>query len=300
VTTELVRAFASKAQASWRAAFEADPALAQCLSALVTRACEGHVALKIPPAVLAAALGERAGEPASTATLEAAHVDDLLLAVACLSGSARGHEELRARIIAEATAAGRKLAGSGQIDETVQLLSQDLLVGESGSPGIARYGGRGPLDGFLRAAATRILLRLRQRERRDEPLDEADAGLSLGDLRDPEIEILKRRYRDDVNDAFRAALAALSHRERAVLRLHLVSGLNIDRIGVCYRVHRATAARWLVHARERLLSEMQRSLVERLKLAPTEATSLARLLRSQIDVTMSGFFSKSDKLKEKD
>ena len=258
----------------------------ELLPVLVARAKASHPGVGLSAEEFTAEL------PASAA-LETVHVEDLYLAVACRKGDAKALEELRARLIAEATAAGRKLRVAGQTDEAIQRLSQDLLVGETGKPGIARYAGLGPLDGFLRAAATRVLLRLREREGRTEALDGAH-DMSLGDLRDPEIEILKRRYREDVNDAFRAALAALSHRERAVLRLHPVSGMNIDRIGVCYSVHRATAARWLVHARERLLAEMQRSLTERLKLAPTEATSLARLLRSQIDVTMSGFFSKSD------
>ncbi|WP_395812894.1 sigma factor-like helix-turn-helix DNA-binding protein [Archangium minus] len=50
------------------------------------------------------------------------------------------------------------------------------------------------------------------------------------------------------------ALAALPSRERTVLRLHLVEGLSLERIGTVYRTHKSTVSRWLARAREEVLA----------------------------------------------
>jgi len=71
-----------------------------------------------------------------------------------------------------------------------------------------------------------------------------------------------------------------------VLRLHLLDGLNIDRIGQLHDVHRATAARWLASAREALAKDTQRILQARLQVSRSEFESLLRLVRSDLDVSL--------------
>jgi len=57
-------------------------------------------------------------------------------------------------------------------------------------------------------------------------------------------------------------------RERTLLRMPLVDRLNIDRLGVIYRVNRATVARWLVAIRRRLFEEVRRELASVTASAP--------------------------------
>jgi RNA polymerase sigma-70 factor (ECF subfamily) len=64
--------------------------------------------------------------------------------------------------------------------------------------------------------------------------------------------------------------------------------MTVDRVGTVYRVHRATAARWIQAIRERLLDETYRRLGERLRLSPAEFASLTAIVQSQLRVSLSG------------
>ena len=51
------------------------------------------------------------------------------------------------------------------VDEVRQVLRTKLLVGDGAPPKIADYSGRGPLDGWVRAAAVRAAIDLKRREK---------------------------------------------------------------------------------------------------------------------------------------
>ncbi|MEM1013744.1 MAG: transcriptional regulator, partial [Planctomycetota bacterium] len=59
-------------------------------------------------------------------------------------------------------------------------------------------------------------------------------------------------------------------------------------------VHRATAARWLVSARETLAKDTQRILRARLHVTQSEIESLHRLVRSDLDVSLCRILSEDD------
>jgi RNA polymerase sigma-70 factor (ECF subfamily) len=97
---------------------------------------------------------------------------------------------------------------------------------------------------------------------------------------------LKGRYSELFQTALSHAVNELPARDRNVLRMHLVGRCSIDQIGRAYSVHRATAARWLASTKEKLLESVR----ERLKahqpnLTDEEFDSVARLVRSQLDLT---------------
>jgi RNA polymerase sigma-70 factor (ECF subfamily) len=98
---------------------------------------------------------------------------------------------------------------------------------------------------------------------------------------------MKGRYREDFKVALQAAMAGLSARDRTVLRLHWVDGLNIDKIGAVYRVHRSTVARWIAQCRKQLLEDTKRALKARLQVSHSELHSLVGLLRSQLHLSVS-------------
>src|SRR5690606_22833013 len=135
-------------------------------------------------------------------------------------------------------------------------------------PRIAGYRGKGRLTSWLRVAAIRIALDL-QASRPSAPLADDDLV-----ERDPELDYLRERYRDAFREAFTAALDELEGRERTVLRMHLLDGLGIDRIGQLYEVHRATAARWLERARSELFEATRRRLRESLGVSASEFASI--------------------------
>jgi len=79
-------------------------------------------------------------------------------------------------------------------------------------------------------------------------------------------------------------------RDIAFLRLRYVDGLNIDKIALLEGVGRSTVARWLVDARQLLLEGTIAQLNGKLGVTSDEAESLARLLRSRIDLSLHSLF----------
>jgi RNA polymerase sigma-70 factor (ECF subfamily) len=93
-------------------------------------------------------------------------------------------------------------------------------------------------------------------------------------------------YSAEVRAAFRDAVARLSAEERAVLRSSTVDGLTIDQLGALYQVHRATAARWVSHARTSLLSELRSILAARLGIDRAACDSIVQLVQSRVDLSL--------------
>jgi RNA polymerase sigma-70 factor (ECF subfamily) len=150
---------------------------------------------------------------------------------------------------------------------------------------IAEYRGTGPLAGWVRIAAVRAAIRMKARDRRVAPRDERDLH-AIAPALGPELEYLTGRYRPLVEEALREALNALSERDRNVLRAHYAEGMSIDDLGERHGVHRATAARWIVGARERLLEATRRRVAERVRGDTADVDSLMQLVASQLELSM--------------
>jgi RNA polymerase sigma-70 factor (ECF subfamily) len=225
--------------------------------------------------------------------LGALHTDDLYLACACTAGDAAGLAAFEARYVAEVPAflAGVERSAAA-VDDVCQLVRERLFVpaDDGRRPKIAEYSGRGSLGSWLRVVTLRIAANRRRGDRPHESLDEVGA-FDLLPAVDPELAIIKSRYRPAFDEALRAAFAGLTPRERLLFRMHFLDGLNIDRIGVVFGVHRATVARWIAAARDRLLERLMRGLGERLRIAPAELESLLAVVRSGLDVSLRALLS---------
>lgn len=226
--------------------------------------------------------------------------EDLYLACACAHGveSAIGAFE-RQVLVRVGGFLARMNPSPAFVDEVKQELRVKLLVAAPGAaPKIAEYSGRGALAGWLRVAALRTAIDLRRRhddlahDRGARSANDSDVSPpeAIGAGRDPELHYVKERYEAEFKGAFRAAIHALSSERRNVLRLNFVDGLNIDQIGALLHIHRSTVARWIAAARAAILKEAQRLLGERLGLSAGEFDSLARLLESRLDVSLTGLF----------
>jgi len=174
------------------------------------------------------------------------------------------------------------------IGEVRQHLAEKLLVGAADRPPrLTAYGARGPLEGWVRMAAMRTALDLLRRERPDRRADEDLADSAVGEV-DGELAFLKERYRPYFVDAFREALAALSAQSRALLRLHYLEGVTTAELAALHRMSRATVVRRLASAREEVLVAVGEHVRNRLAVDASEYESLLGLVRSQIDLSLTG------------
>jgi len=218
---------------------------------------------------------------------------DLLLCCGCLEGDAAALRGFDAHLEQWVPAFVAKLRlDAPQIDEVRQRLRHRLLVpNAAGHRKLADYRGLGRLPSWLRVVALRIALDLKQGDARRASTPPRDDQLVSDD---PELDYLRQRYAVDFREAFVDALRALPIEQRNVLRLHLLDGLGIDRIGRLHDVHRATAARWLAAAREALAKDTQRLLQARLQVSRSEFESLLRLVRSDLDVSLCRILAEDD------
>jgi RNA polymerase sigma-70 factor (ECF subfamily) len=81
-------------------------------------------------------------------------------------------------------------------------------------------------------------------------------------------------------------VSTLEPRERNMLRMSLVHGVSIDRLGEIYGVHRATAARWVERAREKLHEATHARMSERMGIPESDCDSVLRQAWSQLDVSL--------------
>ncbi|HKE17160.1 MAG TPA: hypothetical protein VKB80_19940 [Kofleriaceae bacterium] len=258
------------------------------LAAALADARAAWPGVELDGARFAAFVAERlaGGAPASLA-LERLCLADLALASACAGGDGAAIQVLD-RLMSEqiGVAAEAARAGATVRDEAAQVVRTLLLVPRpERPPAILDYAGRGPLGGWLRITATREVVRLVRSSRREVELgDQLVDGTTTAS--DPVLSSLKLRYRRELADAFHTALAELGPRDRTLLRYQLVDSLTIDDIAAIYRVHRATAARWLARVREDLVDTTRDLLAEKLGIADEEVQSVLRLVQSELNISV--------------
>lgn len=220
------------------------------------------------------------------------HIEDLYLACACTQGSAAALLAFERQYLSQVDhflPPGDR--NPAFLDELRQALRDKLFVGREGAaPKIADYSGRGTLHSWVRTAAVHTARNLHRGRKIDLLRDPSEAAVSaLTSDQDVELGYLKGRYRQEFKEACQAAFACLPPEQRDVLRMHYVEGFNIDRIGEQLGVNRATVARWRTAAQRAVLGETRRQLRHRLRLSDSEFGSLARLVRSQLDVSLARF-----------
>jgi RNA polymerase sigma-70 factor (ECF subfamily) len=228
----------------------------------------------------------KVADPAALAPLA---VEDLFLSSACLARVPGAVERFRARHRETIRAAVARIVPAADVDELEQQLLDQLLLGSaSAQPKVAGYAGRAPLDRWIAVAAQRAaLMRLRERRAEERARSAAAREVSPGDETHPETAFLKRRYRDDFQQALAEALARLPDRERLLFRLHLVNGVSLEKIGKMFSVTQPTVSRWLAAAREAVREDMKKALAARLGASSAEIASLAAMVASGLDLSIS-------------
>jgi RNA polymerase sigma-70 factor, ECF subfamily len=101
-----------------------------------------------------------------------------------------------------------------------------------------------------------------------------------------ETAYIKERYRGEFEQALSEALNRLPERQRILLRLYMVNGVTVERIGTMFKVGKATVSRWMAAARSTLLDDIKATLRTRLGTSSDELASLARMVASRLEVTL--------------
>lgn len=213
---------------------------------------------------------------------------DVYLCCACANRDPEAQRTFEQETLPVARAAIEKVRRDAEfVEETLQELWQKLLFGTNAR--VAGYSGRGPLRAWVRVAATRVALdrcrSLRVSATRQTELTDGFAAPGFN----PEQFVSKQRYAEAFQSALTEAVAALSPRDRNVLRMHVCGQCSIDEIGRAYNVHRATAARWLERGRSAIYEKLRSGLFRRdVKLTDSEFKSLALGMGRELELRLSG------------
>jgi RNA polymerase sigma-70 factor (ECF subfamily) len=211
--------------------------------------------------------------------------DELYLVAACVARHPAAIGAFEKRFLAGlSTNVGRVSLTTDQADELRQQLRVALLIGDQ--PKIGTFRGQGPLGAWVQVCAVRLALRLGSNRSR---MLMPDTGL-LEELvsRDADQELLaaKARYHDTFQSALEECFVALDGRQKTLLRMHFLDGMSIDEMGLVFRVHRATIARWLVAIRREVLESLCRKVSMRLRTTSSEFNSLVRLVHSDVRLSL--------------
>lgn len=258
------------------------------LAGLLARGAAAHLELSLDGALFATHLG-RCGAPVEVASPASIHAEDLFLAAAALFGDAKAVATLRRAHRPVLAGYLRHIDVSPAFfDEVEQRLWDASLVGAAGAaPKLASYSGQGALAGWVGIAAQRIALMLRRHEAAEERAADGVAAEAQVLAADPELAFIKGKLPDQFQGALGRGLAALDDRARMIYRLHLIDGLTVEAIGKIYGVTHSTVSRWLARARDSVIREAQRVLRDEMRLSPAEFQSVAALVVSQIDLSVS-------------
>jgi RNA polymerase sigma-70 factor (ECF subfamily) len=209
---------------------------------------------------------------------------DLFLATACADRVPNAIDTLDREFLASVpTFLARGGVRDIQADDVRQRVLERLFVGAAK---IGDYSGRGSLAGWLQIVTLRVAMDVKRL--RTMPL--ADSA-ELEDLRlagtDPELKLIKERYREPFKQALRAALGALTSEQRNLLKLHFVDGVTLDKLAGLFQIHRATVARRIAQARESVFDSVRNRLQAELGVTRDEFEELLTLLRSRLELSLS-------------
>ena len=261
------------------------PELEQALERLGERGRVAHPELSVELAIFAAHLA-RCGAAPTSATV---HAEDLYLACAALLGDEVAVEKIHRVHRPIVVGYLRHIDSSAAfVDEVEQRLWDGALVGsEKAAAKLASYSGHGALAGWVGIAAQRIALMIRRHEAAEERAVDGVAAEAELLVDDPELAFIKGKLRGDFRRAISQSLGTLGDRDRLIYRLHLVDGLTVETIGRMYAVSHSTVSRWLARVRESVIAEAQRLLRDEMGLTPAEFDSVAGLVVSQLDLSVS-------------
>jgi RNA polymerase sigma-70 factor (ECF subfamily) len=261
---------------------DAIPVVANAVGRALALARASWPTVSAPEAVFTAYLEQIGALPEAVETYGA----DLALACACASGDEDAlsiFERLHISLIPFHVT--RLQLSAESIEELQQLIRVKLFTGSP--PRILRYSGKGPLGAWLRILSIRLAIDELKAQPRESQLDAKTLESFVVGTTGAEDRAVKIIWQPRLREAIEASLAELPTREKTVLRLHYIEGLNIEAIGTMYQVHRATVARWLLAIRASVLDKIRERLSITLPSTTSEIRSGFAELESELHVSIS-------------
>lgn len=218
-------------------------------------------------------------------TLElGSHVEEVVLTYCLSLGFAPALDIFEADYAPTVLAALAKAGCNAEkCEEYLQQIKVELLTD---SKKILQFSGKSSLRRWLWVIAIRHAGRHGKRESRERPADDSVIQKLAILSGDPQLQFMRTTYQKQFNVAFKDAVLKLNEGERLLLRLHFVESLAIDDIGAALGIHRSTAARRLIRARESLVGLARKEFAGVVQLDGSELESLFRMLGSQIHLSV--------------
>jgi RNA polymerase sigma-70 factor (ECF subfamily) len=210
---------------------------------------------------------------------------DLYLACAARHGNARAIRIIDERFVAGLGARIRRLGSKPEeIADVLQAVRERLFAGDA--PRIGAYNANGPLEQWIKVVAMRTAIDTHRKEATVPRAEAAWLEIFTAAASDASVLLIRTEYKRELETAIQEQVATLSAHDRAVLRLHVIEGVSIEKIAASYGVHRVTVARWVWKAGESILDGLRRRFNDRFGIVPQEFESLARLARSQLSLNL--------------
>ncbi len=264
--------------------------LEMVLSTVLIEAREAWPELALDDAQFVSYLAARTPvSPNLMATLSQLFTNDLYLAAAAVAGDKSGvHAFTQTYRPAVVRAAARVEKQGVQADDACQLLMEYLLLPRGDRPpALALYSGQGPLMAYVRVSSLRRALRMLAKENKLPDGGGLDRVMALADTSDdPELAVLKNKYRAEFKGAFQQALKGLDSAERNLLRYHYLTELNTRQIGSLMGLNQSSVVRRLASVRATLLDQTRAMLMDTLGLGESQFQSIMMLVQSQLDVSI--------------
>lgn len=234
---------------------------------------------------------ERLGEFLSRCPiLDEAHAAELVLACACSDGEPKALAIFEATYFDEVPRALKKLGRPAELaKDTAQIVRMHLFASNEGrSPKISGYLGQGSLRRWLRVVITRCVIDATAHKDNNVAIEDDVLSMLLGvDTNHPELLYMKEFYRDLFRRAFAASFRLIDADERLLLTYAFKDGLSVDVIARILGVHRATAARRVVKAHEKLAELVRKTVREEASISVPEYEQLTRWIQSQLSIHLS-------------
>ena len=210
---------------------------------------------------------------------------DVQLVASALAREPAAERELDRIVRAAAAGAARRLAADAAVaDDIAQRVAERLWLGRvGGEPALRAYNGEAPLAAWLRVIAYREGVELlRDREAvGDDALVDRVVGAA-----EPELAIVKTGFVAVFKRCFAEAFGKLSMHDRDLIRRHYLDDLTIDGLATLHGVHRATVARWLAKARDKLVAET-RAAVSRELAGDVDLAEILAMISSRLEASLS-------------
>ncbi len=217
---------------------------------------------------------------------------DLYLAFACGTGSALAIGCFETAFFPDIPSVVAGNEGLSVADVSQMLRERLFSPRAEKGPRILQYSGRGKLRTWFRMVLVRTVLNATRGHREEAIAPEEIAERALAHA-DPELAVIRATYLREFTTSFAKAIEELSGDKRRLLYHSIVDELSIDQIARIYGIHRATAARRLVAARDALATKLREHLEAQLGVEGSALDSILRAIRSRIDLTMERYLRES-------